>query len=573
MREILRLEEEISRQRVETLSKVETIAKEELEVMNAQAESTAEFIASTQNHIDDKVRPVFCPFPVYLYLMTALTPIPPPLPTPSLHSQMSMAIDVQKHRELAENTQLAMDERLRKMHLRRTREEFVKGVTMTLQSKERELEVQNAQLTEEWRRQDEEMALRRTDRIARAKEMAEHENMSRLQDEMTHRIQRLLLERESKLMEIERARRIRAAKDESDAATEAAERSALALQKYELNSALEKAAELATLGHEAISQRMGETIDQIRNESAVLLESERVHIAQARESRHTLQDTILKQQWAENQSKILKDMVAQEQELQDQVGVLQRKQIELEMEAQAVKQQNIGPQLGSTTPGSVQESSAYSSSSSSGSGDQSAYSSSNSYSAGSGTESTDTASLPVRSGRGGIAIRSDDLQSEYAKVEALGEDILASQRARYQEMMKKQLSTTSRTSMPSTSSGTATHHTYSSSSNHTSLGPSKSSQSSTEAYEEAQRKAKELSDRVTALDAADQVHSSKYEQQVSNTALQAQQLSEEHARYNAIDNETLMEPRVSVKQSVGVSMDTAIKSSTMKPASSTSSKK
>merc|ERR1711968_10461 len=143
--------------------------------------------------------------------------------------------------------------------------------------------------------------------------------------------------------------------------------------------------------------------------------------------------------------------------------------------------------------------------------------------------------------------------------------------------MKKQLSTTSRTSMPRTSSGTATRHAYSSSSNHTSSGTglesSKSSQSSTEAYEEAQRKAKELSDRVTALDAADQVHSSKYEQQVSNTALQAQQLSEEHARYNAIDNETLMEPRVSVKQSVGVSMDTAIKSSTMKPASSTSSRK
>ena len=57
---------------------------------------------------------------------------------------------IQKHRELAENTHLATEERMRKLHLRRSREQFVKGITQQLQGHEQELEAKNALLSEEW---------------------------------------------------------------------------------------------------------------------------------------------------------------------------------------------------------------------------------------------------------------------------------------------------------------------------------------------------------------------------------------------------------------------------------------
>ena len=47
------------------------------------------------------------------------------------------------------------------MHLRRTREEFVKSIQGTLQGKEHELESRNQIMTEEWKRQDEELGRKR----------------------------------------------------------------------------------------------------------------------------------------------------------------------------------------------------------------------------------------------------------------------------------------------------------------------------------------------------------------------------------------------------------------------------
>ena len=100
MREVQRLEEEISRQRVEALWTVEKAAKEELEVLEDGAKRAEVFMEAAETHLSDK---------------------------------MELALSIQKHRELAENTQTATNERIRKLHLRRTREEFVKNIQGTLQ--------------------------------------------------------------------------------------------------------------------------------------------------------------------------------------------------------------------------------------------------------------------------------------------------------------------------------------------------------------------------------------------------------------------------------------------------------
>ena len=213
------------------LAKVEKAAREELEVIESTTLDAAECVSLSEQHLDDK---------------------------------MNLALKIQKHRELAENTHLATEERVRSLQLRRSREEFVKSVTQQLQGQEQEIEAKNKMLSEEWLRQDEEMAKKRNERIARAKALAEQEALDRLQDEMTHRMQRLLLQREAKIIEIERSRQIRQAREETNEAIDASERAALALQKEELSVALEKAAELASKGHLDIAGKLEQTIAKIR---------------------------------------------------------------------------------------------------------------------------------------------------------------------------------------------------------------------------------------------------------------------------------------------------------------------
>lgn len=299
MMEVMRLEEEISRQRVELLSRVERAARAELGVIESSTNEASRFIEDSEKHLNEK---------------------------------MEVALKIQKHRELAENTHLATEERMRKLQNRRSREEFIKGITQQIQGQEQELEAKNALLSEEWLREDEELARRRSDRVARAKQTAEAESMGRLQEEMTHRMQRLLLAREAKIIEIERSRHLRRAKDDTDEAIEAAERAALASQKAEMATALDKAADLAARGHGEISEKLEETIAKIRKESSRLLATEKKNASRQKEARGAAQDAMLRKEWADHQEKLLKGAVVAEGDLQEQYTRLQRSAIELELE-------------------------------------------------------------------------------------------------------------------------------------------------------------------------------------------------------------------------------------------------
>ena len=114
---------------------------------------------------------------------------------------------------------------------------------------------------------------------------------------MTHRMQRLLLQREAKIIEIERSRQIRQAREETNEAIDASERAALALQKEELSVALEKAAELASKGHLDIAGKLEQTIAKIRAESEKLLNTEREQVAKAKLARTEANDALLRKDW------------------------------------------------------------------------------------------------------------------------------------------------------------------------------------------------------------------------------------------------------------------------------------
>ena len=145
-------------------------------------------------------------------------------------------------------------------------------VDIHTQGKEHELESRNQIMSEEWKRQDEELGRRRQERLLRAQKMAEQENLARLQDEMTRRVNRLLLSREARVLEIERSRAGRAARESVNEALESAERQAMLLQKAEMDQATERAAQLATEGHTQMANALQGTVDQIRKETGKLMQ-------------------------------------------------------------------------------------------------------------------------------------------------------------------------------------------------------------------------------------------------------------------------------------------------------------
>ncbi len=118
----------------------------------------------------------------------------------------------------------------------------------SIRGKEDEFESKNLLLQESWQKQDEEMRMQRAMRTERSRNFVQTEELDRLHDEMSTRLQKLHLAREAKILEIERARAVRLAKEQAEEALEASERSALLLKKQELAASTESAAWLAENG-------------------------------------------------------------------------------------------------------------------------------------------------------------------------------------------------------------------------------------------------------------------------------------------------------------------------------------
>ena len=306
MRELLRIEEAIASERVEALAVLEKVAEAELEVLDATTTQAKQLVQSSEAHLDEKTK---------------------------------IAMSMAKHRELAETAEATTEDRIRTLRLRRTREERIKALGNALRDKEQELDALDAVQAEEWKRQDEELGRRRAERAKRAEQLLEEEALGSLQDDLAARMQRLALEREARLLEMERARAVRIAREQTDEALEAAERSALLMQKHELALTTEKAAQLASAGHRMTHDLLLKTAGHIREESSRLVEAERVYVARQQRARVAARGATLEREWAEKQTGIMVGVISSEQELQEQVLRLSRASAETEAEEALVLEQ------------------------------------------------------------------------------------------------------------------------------------------------------------------------------------------------------------------------------------------
>jgi hypothetical protein len=323
MKELLKMEELISTQRVEALTMLEKMAEEELTVLDSASEQSKTLITASETHLQQKA---------------------------------DLAMNMAKHRELAEEAEATTEDRMRTLHLRRTRDERLKALSSAIKVKEQDLDARDALMTEQWKREDEEAARRRRDRASKAKELLEDEVLGGLHEEMSARMRRLVLEREAKLVEVERARALRLAKERTDEAIEAAERSALLMQKQELAAATEKAAQLAAAGHKMTQDLLMTTADQIRTESQRLVEAERVYALRQNKARLAAQAAGMEREWAEKQTRLMVGVLSSEQELQEQRLRMARASAETEAEeALILEQQRVLSELQGAGSGAALE--------------------------------------------------------------------------------------------------------------------------------------------------------------------------------------------------------------------------
>jgi hypothetical protein len=245
LRELQRIEEAIALQRQASLSLAEQNAQQQMAALEAaKAETEALMRASEQQMLE----------------------------------RAGLALNLQRQREFAESAAGSMQEKINAMHLRRSKEEWVKAVEKSVEQKELELAARDRVLAEALRKQEEEAELRREDRRRRAEFLREEEGLARVHDEATGRLQKLLLSREADALELERQRALRVAKEQADEALEAAQRSKLLLQKLDAATLLEARAKSAVRDGEKSKQGYIDMLGVIRSdgERAAVEEREKV---------------------------------------------------------------------------------------------------------------------------------------------------------------------------------------------------------------------------------------------------------------------------------------------------------
>jgi hypothetical protein len=134
------------------------------------------------------------------------------------------------------------------------------------------------------------------------------------------------------VIEIERVRALRLAKEQAEEALEAAERSSIVLRKHELLNASEQSAILSEQSVKQAEAKLLETVGMIQTESQKLLDAERVHTLRQNKARMQARQAQLRQEWAEKSGRQLTEVISAQGELQGQMLKLQQAALRSELD-------------------------------------------------------------------------------------------------------------------------------------------------------------------------------------------------------------------------------------------------
>ncbi len=287
--DLVRIEEDISKQRAKLIRLREATTNEEVDELNKVQVDASNMISTGELHMKET---------------------------------MDLTFNLHKLRELSMKTELEAHERMKQLHLTRSQTEWNKSMEDAVNLKTKELDARDMYLSEKYKLDLDNMAHQRTLSEKRAKFLNDFESKEKNKEEMMMRMQKLILERESKMLEIERTRALRLATEQKDEALLASKRSIDILMKREEAMGREQDAVIAENNVTASHNKVVNILNIIQHESSQLLEEEMSKMVVNTSTFAANKEATIKQALLDLNSKQLSSILMAEKELASQLDKL-----------------------------------------------------------------------------------------------------------------------------------------------------------------------------------------------------------------------------------------------------------
>ncbi len=245
LKELERIEKEISAARIESQKKKETAVEDSMRVLDAAARETRDLLAMSEEQMKEKVK-----------------------------LQMLVA----SQREIAEKAEAETAVKIETMLARRTRDEFLHKMDAQEEHEGAELEARERVLFAENALQEEEVRVNAANRNRRLLHEKEVEEFKEGNDQIISRLQGMLLDRETKLQEMEQERSVRMTSEVTMEGISAAEMSSQHLVKQEMATRAKRDAEAALIRSEQVTGAYSSVLADIRSDAEQRREDERRRI-------------------------------------------------------------------------------------------------------------------------------------------------------------------------------------------------------------------------------------------------------------------------------------------------------
>ena len=231
--ELQRIEEDVAKQRLRGLDAAERSAQQQLQALEAARAETEQEMLLSERHLEER---------------------------------SAMGLALQRQREASEQAEATMQAKLSSLHLRRSKEEWVRSCEQGLEEKTRELAARDALLRAQHLKAEEEYAARKEARSRRQAFDKEEEDLTKVHDDMTARMQTLLLAREAEAVDLERQRALRLAREQADEAADASARAQHLLRRHEAAVLLEAQAHSQQRGTDTATESYTDMLAVVRSD-------------------------------------------------------------------------------------------------------------------------------------------------------------------------------------------------------------------------------------------------------------------------------------------------------------------
>merc|ERR1711871_397721 len=238
------------------------------------------------------------------------------------------------------------EERMAEMYRHKTRDMQMTSMKHEMEAREMEMQKKVSLLSEGWKSQDILDEQKRALREKAIRENTDRESFKALQDNLIDKMQQLQLSREQKIVEIERQRALRMAREQAEEAEDIAMRAQKAHQKSNELQMKAAKADIAEEGLKAIQQYIEQTINTIREEGQKLINDEKKYLQEQMKKEQGMRNAELRQQWAQIKANHMKQVLVSEKLIQEHILRMRRSAMQMEemMKAQESEQDEYDTQ-------------------------------------------------------------------------------------------------------------------------------------------------------------------------------------------------------------------------------------